>query len=144
VRKSDMSAAQLVVRQELTRLLQNAGWDLGGWQTLFEADNVTLDPELQAEFSHDRTRETFGWSAERDEISLRIQDVDTPAHLFRLPSRDKEVSLAKVLVANQNEITSLSFGSAIRSLTDIAGVVYWESSMGTIELKPEGPDQAEG
>ena len=135
MKKAEMSDAQLRVRQDLTRLLTNAGWDLRAWETLFEADDVSLDPELQAEYSHGHTREVFGWSVERDEIILRIEDADTPAHLFRVPSRDIEVSLLDVLVANQDQISTSSFGAALRLLADIAGVVYWESSMGTIALK---------
>jgi hypothetical protein len=137
MKKAEMSDAQLKVRQDLKHLLSRAGWDLRGWETLFETDDISLEPELQAEYSHGHTREVFGWSAERNEIILRIEDEVTPPHLFRIPSRDNEVSLANVLVANQDQISTSSFGAAIRWLADIAGVVYWESSMGTIALKPE-------
>ncbi len=136
MKKADMSQAQLDVRQKLAQTLKIAGWELGEWETLFSNKDVSLDPELQAEYSHGTTKETFGWSAERDEISLLIEDANTPSHHFRVPSYGNEVELADLLVANQDEINTTSFGGPIRSLADIAGVVYWESSMGTIPLKP--------
>ena len=136
MRKADMSEAQVEVREELARLLKSAGWDLGEWETLFDNKDISLDPELQAEHSHGDTKETFGWSAERDEISLLIEDANTPSHLFRVPSAGNEIALTDVLIANQDQINTTSFGGPIRSLADIAGVVYWESSMGTIPLKP--------
>jgi hypothetical protein len=134
--KNQMPAAQLGIRGELVELLRGAGWDFGGWEALFQAGSNDLSPELQAEFNSGRAKLTFGWGAEKNEISLRIEDPATPPHAFRIPSRGREVALAKSLIANQGDITTASFGGAIRALADIAGLVYWESSGGTVELKP--------
>ena len=120
----------------MSHLLKSAGWDLGQWEILFDNKDISLDPELQAEYFHGSTTEIFGWSAERDEISLRIEDVNTPSHLFRFPSRSFEVALTNTIIANQDQTTTLSFAETIRALADITGVVYWESSFGTITLRP--------
>lgn len=67
--KSEMSEDQLADRAAFVAEARAAGWDLGGWEQLFES-GADLEPEAQAEFRGTRAFLRVGYHARDDYVLL--------------------------------------------------------------------------
>jgi len=98
-----MTAAQLAAREAFVDGLQGAGWDVAGWEHLFE-NGASLLPEAQAERTGDAADLRLGYwmgdgyvllecadRARRDSLRVRLYPRDTVdaivAHVVRWQSR---------------------------------------------------------
>jgi hypothetical protein len=67
--KSEMSEDQLADRAAFVERVSAAGWDLGGWEQLFEAE-ADLKPEAQAELHSPRAFLRLSYHANDDYVLL--------------------------------------------------------------------------
>jgi len=80
VKKTEMTAAQLVAREAFVQLLEEAGWDVEGWEHLFE-NGASLTPEARAEHGADRCDLRLGYWVRDGYAQLDIADRAAGEHL---------------------------------------------------------------
>jgi hypothetical protein len=72
--KSEMSEDQLADRATFVERVREAGWDLGGWEELFEG-GADLEPEAQAEYRNPRAFLRLSYNARSDYVLLECGGV---------------------------------------------------------------------
>ena len=93
-----MTAAQLGAREGFVELLQGAGWEVEGWEHLFE-NGASLTPEAQAEHRGDRADLRLGYLVGDGYAQLEIIDHEEGVLRLRLYPLESMESVVEFRIA---------------------------------------------
>ena len=143
--KSEMTEDQLADRAAFVQRVSAAGWDLGGWEQLFE-DGADLEPEAQAEYQNPRAFLRLSYHARRDYVLLECGGVrsegegegngGTPGgvvpeaeNVSFYPIRDLGAIVGKV-VAEQDTLSLETLPRLVKKIKPLCNYVISETSEG--------------
>lgn len=135
-----MKYSQLCSRQSIVALLVKAGWDLRGWELLFDADHE-LSPELHGEYRNALFELRLSYFVTDEYLLLEILPrLGDGSLILRLYPADSVEAVIKTVITAQKTLKDQDYDTLLNDLKLVSRVIVSESSNQVVEIGRSGSD----